>query len=90
MARSDEKDHNLLKDAYEKQVADIKKKRMIPSGTDSGRNNRHVHEIKLCWKREHPRWSKGLEAFAKDISECRERLICLHSLLDCSSRMLRN
>ena len=47
-ATNDEKkNHKVLKDAYEKEVADIKEKQeqcVVPSGTDSRCNNPHADE----------------------------------------------
>ena len=43
---------------------------VVPSGTDSRCNNPHADETWLCGRWWHWRWSKGLEAFAREISEC--------------------
>ena len=44
---------------------------VVPSGTDSRFNNPHADETWLCGRWRHRRWSKGLEAFAWEVSECR-------------------
>ena len=48
------------------------KQGLVPSGTDSRWNNPHVDETWLWGRRRHRWWSKDLEAFAREISECGE------------------
>ena len=64
---------------------------VVPSGTDSRCNNPYADETWLCGRERHRRWSKGLEAFARDFRVWRRRqwLLWWQSLLDCSSRIPR-
>ena len=43
---------------------------VVPSGTDSRCNNPHADETWLCGRWRLRRWSRRLEAFAREISEC--------------------
>ena len=81
------KNHRVRKDAYEKEVADIKEKRsnVVSSGTDSRCNNTHVDET-WFW------WDDGIGDGAKAWKLLQVRFQCgdrqwwlwCHSWLDCS------
>ena len=72
-SNDEKKNHKVLKDSYEKEVADIKEKRNnvwchLALTLDATTLMLMRHDC--VGDKQHRRWNKGLEAFAREISEC--------------------